>query len=168
MRAIAPNLRRVFHDGSDAPGREALMLGATLAGIAFSNASVALVHGMSRPYRGAFPCATRPLQRHAAAGGDGLVGAGGTAPLCDSARAMGVAGEGEGDQSAVARLLDELSALNAELEVPSPRAYGIDEGKWLSLLPTMAAQALASGSPANNPRVPVREEIVALYHQAWG
>ena len=167
MRAIAPNLRRVFHDGSDLAGREALMLGATLAGIAFSNASVALVHGMSRPIGAHFhvphglsnamllPAVTEfsaPAALHRYA---------------DSARAMGVAEEGEGDQSAVARLLDELKALNAELEVPSPKAYGIDETKWNGLLSTMATQALASGSPGNNPRVPSSEEIVALYQKAW-
>src|SRR3546814_9806674 len=49
MRAIAPNLRRVCSDPMDAAAREAMMLGATQAGIAFSNSSVALVHGMSRP-----------------------------------------------------------------------------------------------------------------------
>jgi alcohol dehydrogenase class IV len=32
----------------------------------------------------------------------------------------------------------------------------------------MADQALASGSPANNPRVPTKEEIVTLYREAWG
>jgi alcohol dehydrogenase class IV len=31
----------------------------------------------------------------------------------------------------------------------------------------MAQQALASGSPANNPRVPDAAEIEALYSQAW-
>jgi alcohol dehydrogenase class IV len=31
----------------------------------------------------------------------------------------------------------------------------------------MAEQALASGSPGNNPRVPDRQEIVALYEQVW-
>jgi len=31
----------------------------------------------------------------------------------------------------------------------------------------MAADALASGSPANNPRVPTQEEIIALYEEAW-
>jgi alcohol dehydrogenase class IV len=31
----------------------------------------------------------------------------------------------------------------------------------------MAEQALASGSPGNNPRVPREEDIVALYQQAW-
>ncbi|MFC6047962.1 iron-containing alcohol dehydrogenase, partial [Methylobacterium hispanicum] len=49
MRAIAPNLRRVWTDPGDRAAREAMMVGATQAGIAFSNSSVALVHGMSRP-----------------------------------------------------------------------------------------------------------------------
>jgi alcohol dehydrogenase class IV len=31
----------------------------------------------------------------------------------------------------------------------------------------MAAQALASGSPGNNPAVPTADEIVALYQEAW-
>jgi alcohol dehydrogenase class IV len=51
--------------------------------------------------------------------------------------------------------------------VPSPRAYGIDEARWNGLLETMADQALASGSPGNNPRVPDKAEIVALYREAW-
>ena len=53
MKLIAPNLRLAYHDGNNKAAREALMLGSTLAGIAFSNSSVALVHGMSRPI-GAF------------------------------------------------------------------------------------------------------------------
>ncbi len=31
----------------------------------------------------------------------------------------------------------------------------------------MAEQALASGSPGNNPRVPNAEEIAALYREVW-
>jgi hypothetical protein len=31
----------------------------------------------------------------------------------------------------------------------------------------MASQALASGSPANNPRVPDAGEIVGLYRSVW-
>lgn len=53
MRLIGPNLKKVYFDPNDEVAREALMLGATLAGVAFNNASVALVHGMSRPI-GAF------------------------------------------------------------------------------------------------------------------
>lgn len=167
MRAIAPNLRRVCSDPTDAAAREAMMLGATQAGVAFSNSSVALVHGMSRPIGAHFhvphglsnamllPAVTAwsaPAALHRYA---------------DCARAMGVADEAEGDQSAVARLLDELAALNRELEVPGPAAWGIDAARWAALVPTMCAQAAASGSPANNPRVPDSEEMAMLYAQVW-
>ena len=32
---------------------------------------------------------------------------------------------------------------------------------------TMARQALASGSPGNNPRVPTEAEIIDLYETVW-
>jgi alcohol dehydrogenase class IV len=86
----------------------------------------------------------------------------------DCARALGVAEEGEGSQSAVARLLDELRKLNEELKVPTPAAYGIDAARYEELLPTMASQALASGSPANNPRIPTADEIIELYRRVYG
>jgi alcohol dehydrogenase class IV len=80
---------------------------------------------------------------------------------------MGVAGDDVGDQGAVAQLVDALTDLNKDLKVPTPKAYGIDENKYTSLIDTMADQALASGSPNNNPRVPTKDEIVALYKQVW-
>ncbi len=168
MRLIGLNLRRVWADPADAAAREAMMLGAMQAGLAFSNSSVALVHGMSRPIGAHFhvphglsnamllPAVTRfglnqALDRYAAA-----------------ARAVGCADDDDADQVAGAKLLEELVALNRDLEVPTPRAYGIDAGTWDGLLATMASQALASGSPANNPRVPDAAEIMELYRQAYG
>ena len=52
--------------------------------------------------------------------------------------------------------------------MPSPPAYGIDEARWMGLMETMAAQCVASGSHANNPKVPDAAEIVELYKQVWG
>ena len=49
MRLIGANLRTAYAEPDNAPAREAMMLGAMQAGIAFTNSSVALVHGMSRP-----------------------------------------------------------------------------------------------------------------------
>ena len=65
------------------------------------------------------------------------------------------------------KLADGLAALNADLSVPTPRGFGIDPATWEAKLDLMADQALASGSPANNPRVPDKAEIVALYRQVW-
>jgi hypothetical protein len=56
---------------------------------------------------------------------------------------------------------------NAELEVPSPEAHGIAEIKYFDGIPVMAAQALASGSPQNNPRVPAADQITDLYKEVW-
>ncbi len=167
MRLIAANLRRACDAPDDRAAREALMIGAHQAGLAFSNASVALVHGMSRPI-GAFfhvphglsnamllPAVTR-FSAPAA-----------LARYADCARAMGVADAAIGDQGAVAALLDALERLNADLGVPTPHAHGIDANRWEEMIPTMAAQALASGSPANNPRLADANEIATLYREAY-
>jgi len=167
MKLLAPNLRKAFQDGSDQKAREEMMLGATLAGVAFSNASVALVHGMSRPI-GAFyhvphglsnamllPMVTEysipaAPERYA-----------------DCARAMDVANEGDSDQTANSKLMAELYAINKELQVPTPEQFGIDRDHFFNNLQVMAEQALASGSPGNNPRVPSADEIIEIYRKLW-
>jgi alcohol dehydrogenase class IV len=167
MRLIGPNLRRVYAKPDDATAREAMMLGATLAGLAFSNASVALVHGMSRPIGAHFhvPHGLSNAMLLPAVTAFGLNEA--LSRYAEAARCIGVATTSDADQVAGSKLLEELRALNSELEVPSPAAWGIAEEKWNNLVPTMAEQALASGSPANNPRVPQAAEIVELYGLAF-
>jgi alcohol dehydrogenase class IV len=167
MKLIAGNLPIVIADPGDRAGREALMLGATQAGIAFSNSSVALVHGMSRPIGAFFHVAhglsnamLLPIVTEFSSGAA-------LGRYADCARAMGVAPEGEGDQSAVNRLHEALRAMNRAYRVPGPRAYGIDEAKWFGAIEAMAAQALASGSPGNNPRMPDHAEIIGLYERLW-
>ena len=168
MAEIAPNLRKAVREPDHRAAREAMMFGATLAGIAFSNASVALVHGMSRPV-GAFFHVPHGLSNAMLLPAVTAYSASGAIDrYAPCARAMGIAPAGEGDQAAVARLLAELAALNAELDVPSPERFGIARAEWERVLDVMAEQALASGSPANNPVVPSAADIRALYLQAYG
>jgi alcohol dehydrogenase class IV len=167
MKAIWKELPRCFREPGNHQAREAMMLAATQAGMAFSNASVALVHGMSRPLGAHFhiphglsnamllPAVTAfsaeaALDRYA---------------IC--ARTMGIAQEGDPESVAVAQLIRSLYTRNVELQVPTPKQFGIPEEQYAALIPTMAAQALASGSPQNNPRIPSVEEIEIIYHMAW-
>jgi alcohol dehydrogenase class IV len=53
---IGANLRRAVKDGTDLPARDGMALGATLAGMAFSNVGVALVHALEYPVGGATHC----------------------------------------------------------------------------------------------------------------
>ncbi|MFG7339683.1 iron-containing alcohol dehydrogenase [Stutzerimonas stutzeri] len=167
MRLLAPNLRTAFHEPGNRAAREAMMLGATLAGIAFSNASVALVHGMSRPI-GAFfhvPHGLSNAMLLPAITAFSIPAA--PERYADCARAMGVATQTDSVEVANDKLLAELRAINQELKVPSPEQFGIARERFFELRATMARQALASGSPGNNPRVPTEAEIIDLYETVW-
>jgi alcohol dehydrogenase class IV len=168
MRAIWPNLRRVCTDPGDRAAREAMMIGALQAGIAFSNASVALVHGMSRPIGAHFHVAHGLSNAMLLPVVTAWSAPAALSRYADCARAMDLAPAGEGDQAAVARLITALHEVNRDLAVPSPKSHGIDPARWTALLPLMAEQAIASGSPGNNPRVPDVRTIEMLYREAWG
>ncbi|MBS99254.1 MAG: alcohol dehydrogenase [Oceanospirillaceae bacterium] len=167
MCLIGPNLRRAYHTPDDREAREAMMLGSTLAGVAFSAASVALVHGMSRPI-GAFfhvPHGLSNAMLLPTVTAFSLESA--PERYADCARAIGAALQSDDTATANAKLVAELRALNKELEVPSPAEFGIEQERYFELRATMAEQALASGSPGNNPRVPTVDELIELYAAVW-
>jgi alcohol dehydrogenase class IV len=167
MDLIGKHIRAAYAEPHNHAAREAMMIGATQAGLAFSNSSVALVHGMSRPIGAHFhvphglsnamllPAITR-FSIHGA-----------EARYAQSARRSGFAVETDSDAVAAAKLVSGLETLNRELSVPTPSGFGISEADWNGKMALMAEQALASGSPNNNPRVPTAGEIVALYRAVW-
>jgi alcohol dehydrogenase class IV len=167
MELIGANIRAAYAEPRNAPAREAMMLGATEAGLAFSNSSVALVHGMSRPIGAHFhvphglsnAMLLPAITRFSVAGAE--------ARYAEAARRIGFADPSDSTSAAAAKLITGLEKLNKDLSVPTPAAYGIDEATWTGKMALMAEQALASGSPANNPRVPTAAEIVTLYREVW-
>ncbi|MET7699578.1 iron-containing alcohol dehydrogenase [Streptomyces sp. NPDC005485] len=72
-------------------------------------------------------------------------------------------------RGAKSRYADCARALGAATdgEVPTLRAHGIDKNDWFRLAPVMAEQALASGSPRNNPVVPTADAIHDLYRRIY-
>jgi alcohol dehydrogenase class IV len=167
MKTIWAELPTAFRRPEDRAAREGMMLAATLAGIAFSNASVALVHGMSRPI-GLFFHVPHGLSNAMLLPAVTRFSAG-SAPerYADCARTMGIATQEDSDSVAVNKLVEGLFRRNEELEVPSPKSFGIPEERYMEVIPTMTAQALASGSPQNNPRIPSAAEIEQLYREIW-
>jgi alcohol dehydrogenase class IV len=167
MELIGANIRTAYAEPRNAQAREAMMLGATEAGLAFSNSSVALVHGMSRPIGAHFhvPHGLSNAMLLPAITRFSVQGA--EARYAEAARRIGFAAPTDGDATAAAKLITGLEKLNQDLSVPTPADFGIDEAAWAGKMTLMADQALASGSPANNPRVPTAEEIVSLYREVW-
>ncbi len=167
MKTIWAELPTVFHEPGNRRARESMMLAATQAGMAFSNASVALVHGMSRPIGAHFhvPHGLSNAMLLPAVTAFSVEAAEGRYAEC--ARTIGGASQLDSDAQAGRKLVDALFARNQELEVPSPKKFDIPEERYFSLIPTMAEQALASGSPQNNPRIPTKKEIEEIYRQIW-
>ena len=166
IKLISEYLPLAWGSPQDREARAKTMLGALQAGIAFSNASVALVHGMSRPIGANF---------HVPHGVSNavLLGVvmdysltGNPERYADIARALGV-GNGGQDVMGVAQAgADKVKKLIKMLEVPSLSELGISREKLGPVVAKMAEDALASGSPGNNPRKPTAEEIVNLYYAA--
>ena len=167
LRLIGPNIQTAYHDGKDEIAREAMMLGSTLAGIAFCNSSVALVHGMSRPI-GAFFHVPHGLSNAMLLPTITEFGIA-SAPdrYADCARALGVSEYSDTDDQANISLVNYLKHLNKELQVPTLAEFGVQRADFDALIDTMCAQAFASGSPNNNPRIPTVEEMVQLYTLLW-
>ena len=168
IRLTGEHLETAWRDPGNRVAREGMMLAATQGGMAFANSSVALVHGMSRPIGALFhvphgisnamllPTVTR----------FSIEGAYGR--YATIARALHWTGPGNSDESAAITLVTGLEALNRRLAIPRLRDYPrMNESRFRASLEKMAGDALASGSPQNNPVVPSLDQIVELYRQAW-
>src|SRR5215831_10339558 len=165
---IHANLRTAWSDPGNGEAREAMSLAALQGGLAFTNSSVCLVHGMSRPLGLVFrlphglsnsvllPTVTR------------FSWPGAKARYAELSRAMGIAGAKASNDSACEGLSDWLDRLNDDLKVPRLRdCCGGDKDKFGAILPKMANDALESGSPQNNPIIPAAGQIIELFEKAW-
>jgi alcohol dehydrogenase class IV len=168
MRLVAGNLMDAWREPQNGVARQAMSLAACQGGMAFTNSSVCLVHGMSRPLGALYhvPHGLSNAVLLPAVTRYSIPGA--PRRYANAARAMGWAGEANSDESACAALLEGLERLNASLAVPRLRdCVQVSLPEFESTLSKMAADALQSGSPQNNPVVPAAGEIVALYREAW-
>lgn len=168
IKLVGEHLETAWKDGGNPVAREGMMLAATQGGMAFANSSVCLVHGMSRPIGAVFhlphglsnAILLPAVTRYSIPGAE--------ARYATVARTLRAAVADDSDETACARLVDWLEALNQRLEIPRLSACkGVTSEVFEARVGKMASDALASGSPANNPRVPSEEEIVQLYRKAW-
>jgi alcohol dehydrogenase len=164
LRLLTHNLLPVCKDGQNLAAREAMLLGAMLAGQAFANAPVAAVHALAYPLGGRFhlphglsnalvlPHVLRFNAEAAAAH---------YAALAD-ALLPNLAGDNAHKTSA---LIAHLEALIAATALPMRlRDHGITE----TALPQLADDAmLQTRLLGNNPREVTRADALAIYQRAF-
>jgi alcohol dehydrogenase class IV len=165
---IHANLRKAWSDPGNKEAREAMSLAALQGGLAFTNSSVCLVHGMSRPLGLVFHLAHGLSNSVLLPAVTRFSWTGAKTRYAEVAGAMQIAPDKSSDESACEALSEWLDQLNSDLEVPRLRdCCGGDVGKFRAVLPKMAADALESGSPQNNPIVPSASQIIELFDSAW-
>lgn len=168
VEMISGSLRQAWADGENISARTDMMIGASIAGMAFSNSSVALVHGMSRPIGAYFHVhhglSNAVLLRDVMA--FSVVGT--PARFADIARAMGEPIDRLSPMHQADAAVTAVERLVTDIQMPRlGEIEKIDKDKFEAVIEQMAADAIASGSPANNPRQATAEEIVALYRQCF-
>ena len=167
IELISGNLRQAWANGEDMDAREKTMLGALQAGIAFSNSSVALVHGMSRPIGAYFHLA------HGVSNAVLLVAVmefsltGNARRYADIAQALGENADGLTNVQVAELSVQAVRRLVSDVNIPPLYELIEDEEEFCRLAPQMAEDAIDSGSPGNNPRQATKDEIIELYKRAY-
>jgi alcohol dehydrogenase class IV len=163
IRLLGAYLRRAWANPEDLEAKHNTMLGATVAGMAFSNSSVAMVHGMSRPIGACFHvphglsnAILLPLVMEFSSV---------AAPerFARIAEAMGVDAKRLPPMDAAQAAATAVRRLCDDVRIPRAHELKLKEQEFMRMAPKMAEDALASGSPGNNPRRPTKEEIIEVY-----
>lgn len=164
LRLLAGNLVAACQDGTNRPAREAMLLGATLAGQAFANSPVAAVHALAYPLGGHFHIPhglSNALMLGPVLRLNMQAAAGQYAELADV-----ICGPTqEGSQARAARFVERMQALMTASGAPLwLREVGVTEDS----LPMLARDAmLQTRLLVNNPVMVDEGTALELYRQAF-
>ena len=167
VKRIIKYLPTAYTDSSDAEAREQMSLAAFEAGVAINNASVTIVHGMSRPIGALFhvPHGLSNAMLLEKCMGFALDGA--YERFAELAMASGAAESSDSDKQAAEKFLAKLGEICRICEVPTLEQYGISRQEFMAHIDKMADDALASGSPANTIKPVSKQDVIGIYRSLW-
>lgn len=165
IELVGRHLLTAVREPHDVAAREGMALAATLAGLAFSNEAVALVHGLEYPLGGALHVS------HGA--GNGLLLPhvmrfnlpGREATFARIARLLGENVDGLSDAAAAERAIEAVDRLRAAIGVPGRIR---DLGGTAEQLPELAAKAFSIKRLLTmNPRAATEADLLGIYQAAY-
>lgn len=166
VRKIFKSLPAVYRNGYDEEGRRIMAEASLEAGIAFSNASVTIIHGMSRPIGALFHVPHGLSNAMLLKVCLPYIREGAERELYELAREIGVY-EGLSTKTGADAFIIAVNSLLDSLHIQTPHDFGIDKKKFTEYIPKMAEDAIASGSPLNCQNIPDEEIIKILYNKLW-
>ena len=167
VKRIFRYLPVAFHDGKNEEARVQMSVAALEAGIAFNNASVTLIHGMSRPIGALFHVAHGLSNAMLMKECLGFALEGAYDRFADLGRNIGAAAAEDSDKEASEKFLAAVVALTQELETPTLAEFGIDKEAFFNVIEKMAYDAMDSGSPQNTEREITQADVEQMYRNLW-
>ncbi|WP_408608140.1 iron-containing alcohol dehydrogenase [Anaerosacchariphilus polymeriproducens] len=167
VKRIFKYLPIAYKEGTNAEAREQMAIAALEAGIAFNNASVTVIHGMSRPIGALFHIAHGLSNAMLLKEGLSYVLDGAYDRFAVLGKEIGVATDSDSDETASKKFLDALANIVKELDTPSLAEKGIDKDKFFASIDKMASDAIASGSPGNTRKELTAEDLKVIYKKLW-
>jgi alcohol dehydrogenase class IV len=167
VKRIFASLPSAYRNGSDEAARESMAIAAYEAGVCINNASVTIVHGMSRPIGAKFHVPHGLSNAMLLAPCLSFAALGAPERFARLSRAVGFADVRESDSYAASALIDRLAELVTKLDVPTLTGFGIPEAAFREAIPQMTLEAIRSGSPANTIRDVTEADIATLYHSLY-
>lgn len=163
IKRIFKYLPIAYKDGSNIKAREELSLAALEAGVAFNNASVTIIHGMSRPIGALFHVPHGISNAMLMTECFEYVADGAPKRFGDMARSIGKANADDSDTVAAEKFVAACKEICEICEIPTLSGYGIDLEKFRECMPKMANDAFASGSPSNTIKEINVDDILKIY-----
>ena len=167
IKKIFEYLPAAYQNGSDRVAREQMAIASLEAGIAFNNASVTIVHGMSRPIGALFHVPHGLSNAMLLEQCLSFVLDGAYDRFGELGRVVGLADAGDDDEKASRIFMSALKDICHKLDVPDLKTYGIDREKYHSLIGKMAEDAMASGSPQNSRKALTGADLEAIYRRLY-
>lgn len=167
VKRIFKSLPVAFKDGKNEEARIQMSVAALEAGIAFNNASVTIIHGMSRPIGALFHVAHGLSNAMLMKECLGFALEGAYDRFADLGRAIGVADATDEDKAAAEKFLSAIEGIVKELETPTLAEFGIDKEEFFKVIDKMAYNAMDSGSPQNTMREVSEEQVKQIYRNLW-
>lgn len=164
IKRVFEYLPKAYENGEDIEARTEMAFAAYEAGVCINNASVTLVHGMSRPIGALFHVAHGISNAMLIDKCLSFAKSGCIEKFAEIGRALGAAGS---DEECADAFFVYLRDLCRTLEIPTLEEYGIDKEEFFARMDKMAGDALASGSPANTIREVTKEDILEIYKSLW-
>ena len=181
LKNLFTYLPRAYENGLDVEAREKVANAATMAGMAFANAFLGVMHSMAHKL-GAFHHLAHGLSN--ALMMDEVIRFNsseaptkmGTFPQYDHPKTLARYAEiaeylgcgGRSDEKKVENLIKKIDELKAQIGIkPTIRDYVPDEEAFLSTLDEMVEQAFDDQCTGANPRYPLMSEIKQMYLNAY-